>query len=271
MKKFNCRTISHEEADFTIKWLEYHVLNKILHLDISQWQPIGSCNKKPSDIGDIDIAIDITKIALDNKIPTSEVIYFIRDTLSSNGIATSTNLGFNQISFIVPIAGHKADTIQIDFMLSTNLRWSSFIYYSPNFLLNESKYKGVYRNLLLMSILGVSFKNVIQKSDDIEEIFETYVIRLNSGIWKVRKSFLGKNIKVIKNPILLHEYDTLITSEPLEIIQLISLDTNTSVQVLNTYESLTAFMLSKDFIFKDKIAEISSEFAKKLIENKLNL
>jgi len=110
-------------------------------------KPIGSYAKKGIETSsDIDIAIS-----------SDDTLDEINDILISNGYETNKNKGFNQISIPVPFKTiRRQGFAQVDFMLTSNIEWTNFIYHSPDFTLRESQYKGVVRTLLLMSILSES-------------------------------------------------------------------------------------------------------------------
>ena len=150
------RPLTQTEVQDTYKWVEKNIL-PLLGLDGEgiDASPIGSYGKKADDAtsGDIDVAISIDKIAGVNGISLDDVLDFVDNTLRKNGYSTTKASGFNQVSLGVPVAGKKNEgTAQVDLMLSGNLDWSKFMYYSPNFRESESKYKGMYRNTLKRTI-----------------------------------------------------------------------------------------------------------------------
>jgi hypothetical protein len=179
--------------------------------------------------------------------------------------------GFNQVSIGAPIAGDpKKGTAQIDLMLSTDLDWSRFIYHSPDFRIAESRYKGAYRNLLLMAAIGQSFRKITAETEAGEtKEFEAYVVRLNQGIVQVRKSFEGKK-GLLKNAALLRDFDKFITNTPSDVVSLL-FNGKHSPNDINTYEKLKALLDSTDFKYGEVKNTIFKDFEQKLIDAKLPL
>ena len=179
--------------------------------------------------------------------------------------------GFNQVSIGAPIAGDpKKGTAQIDLMLSTDLDWSRFIYHSPDFRIAESRYKGAYRNLLLMSAIGNSFRKITAQTDAGEtKEFEAYVVRLNQGIVQVRKSFEGKK-GLLKNAALLKEFDKFVTNTPADVVALL-FNGKHSPNDINTYEKLKALLDSSDFKYPEVRSALYKDFEQKLVDAKLPL
>jgi hypothetical protein len=125
----------------------------LLNINKNDVCPIGSYGKKRlCDLyGDLDIAVDLNKICKNNNIKESETIDFICSKLNILGFDNSNIKVFNQISFSCPINGDIINgVVQVDFMLSKDLKFSKYAYYSPSY--KESKYKGVYRGFLLLAI-----------------------------------------------------------------------------------------------------------------------
>jgi hypothetical protein len=268
------RPFEQEEIPGTIKWIEKNVFPSIGINGIGDDAAIlGSAGKKASGVtsGDIDLALSADKIAGELGASLDDVIFKFNDALEHLGLSTAMNVGLKQISIGAPIDGdYKNGTGQVDFMLSRDLKWSEFMYHSPDFTKDESKYKGAYRNILLMVMIGKSFYEITKGTEkgEIAE-YEAYVIRMNKGVFKVRKSFEGKK-GLIKNAKLLKEFDKEITNAPEDIVKLL-FDGNYSPKDIMTYENLKALLESPSFKFPDKVAEIIEEFKNKIITNKLPL
>lgn len=147
---------------------------------------IGSAGKREYS-SDLDIAI------LRNQNLISEFKKYIEDF----GYEVKESIGFRQLSFGFPM--QDDEIYQVDLMFTDNLDWSTFIYYSPNLLLGESSYKGVYRNLLLMSTMIVLSKNGNDKE------FEQDSIRLHEGLVRVKKSYLSLKGNFLKTPRIVTE------------------------------------------------------------------
>ena len=268
------RPFEQEEIPGTIEWVEKNVFPTLGINGVGDDAAIlGSAGKKLPGVtsGDIDMALSADKIAGNLGASLNDVIFKFNEALKSLGLDTAMNVGLKQISIGAPIDGnYKNGTGQVDFMLSRDLKWSEFMYHSPDFTKDESKYKGAYRNILLMSIIGKSFYEITKQTDKGETAeYEAYVIRLNKGVFKVRKSFEGKR-GLVKNAKLLKEFDKEITNAPDDITDLLFNDSVKPKDIM-TYENLKSLLESASFKFTDKVSDILDEFKDKLVQNKLPL
>jgi hypothetical protein len=270
----NVRPIKQDEVIETAKWIEKEIFPKIglAGLD-DDAAVIGSAGKKLPDqtSGDIDIAVSADKIAGFLGVPLQNALFALNDQLKSLGYQTKLMPGFNQVSIAAPVGGYTSKGYaQVDFMLSTDLDWSRFIYHSPDFRIAESRYKGAYRNLLLMSAIGNSFRKILATTDTGEtKEFEAYVVRLNQGIVQVRKSFEGKK-GLLKTAQLMKEFDKFITNTPEQVVELLFNGKHTPNDI-DTYEKLKSLIDSTDFKFPNERGNIMKEFEKKLEDAKLPL
>lgn len=258
----------------TIDWVASNIFPEIGLIGIGDDTAVlGSAGKKLADqtSGDIDLAVSADKIAGHLGVSLDGVLLALNDKLKSLGYDTKLAMGFNQVSIGVPIAGKEENGVgQLDFMLSTDLDWSKFIYHAPDFRIGESKYKGAYRNLLLMAAIGKSFYEITKQTDKGETAeYKAYVVRLNQGIVEVRKTFEGKK-GLIKTAKVLKEYDNLITKEPQGVVDLMFNGEHT-VSDIDTYEKLLSLLDSGDFKYSDKLESIMEDFRKKLEEAGLPL
>jgi hypothetical protein len=267
------RPLTQPEVLATYEWVEKTLFPLIglegKGIDAS---PIGSYGKKADEItsGDIDIAVSVDKIAGVNGISMEDALQFLEDTFKKEGYSTRTAKGFEQISIGVPVGGKKnSGTAQVDFMLSTNLDWSRFMYYSPNFKIAESKYKGMYRNVLLMSIVSECMKETTKKTETGEtEQYKQYVIRLEKGIYQVEKTFMGKKGSLVKTASLLHDQDKFITSTPEEVVKFAFGEGVKPAEVM-TFENAFALATSPKFIHKDRLDAILNRFRIYIVSAKM--
>jgi hypothetical protein len=225
--------------------------------------PIGSFGKKLADkeSSDIDVAVSVDKIAGANGISIEDALNWIDQKLSSAGFLTKVAKGFQQISIGVPISGKKGNGIgQVDLMLSTDLNWSRFMYYSPDFTVAESRYKGLYRNVLLMSIFSEGTKKTIKTTDSGEmEEYEHFVVHLEKGISSVRKTLMGKKGSLVKTATILKEFDRFVTSTPEEVAEL-AFGPKTKPSDIMTFENAWSLFQSKNFLYSDRRKEILDRF-----------
>ncbi len=203
---------------------------------------LGSAGKKaPTELsGDLDIAVSADQIAAKNTIKISEVLDWLDKKFQELGYQTQLARGFGQVSIPFPIVGRKpTEYVQIDILVSTNLDWSRFVHTSPNFAKGESKYKNSYRNLLLNNCVSAYHYVVLKKTDDdIPLEVEKYVLRLDSGVYSIRKSFEGKKAgTILKSGKVLKEFDKLITNTPEEFVHLF-FGEKYSVEDISSFEKL---------------------------------
>ena len=266
------RPFEQEEIPGTIVWLEKNVFPKIGIKGFGDDAAIlGSAGKKlPGNTsGDIDLALSADKLAGSLGASLGTVLFKLNDKLKELGLETSMIPGLQQVSIGAPIDGDFKNGVgQIDFMMSRDLKWSEFMYHSPDFTKDESKYKGAYRNILLMAIIGKSFFEITKQTEEGETSeYESYVVRLNKGIFKVRKSFEGKR-GLLKNAKLLKEFDKEITNAPDNVVDILFKGNHKAKDIM-TYENLKALLESPSFKFTGKVQAILDEFKKKIVINKL--
>jgi hypothetical protein len=259
----DAKPFQQDQVKPTLDWIKKNVFPVIGLTDYGDDAAvIGSAGKKaPGDTsGDIDIAVSADKIAGHLDASLQNVLEVLDDMLKSRGFDTKLARGFNQVSIGAPIAGDPRNGVgQVDLMLSTDMDWSRFIYHSPDFSKGESKYKGAYRNMLLMSAIGQSFGKTLEKTPEGQAItYQAYVIRLNQGIVEIRKSFMGKK-GLVKTAKLLREYDREITREPQEVVDLL-FNGNHTPQDIDSYEKLKSLIDSSAFKFPEKVKGIMDEF-----------
>tara|TARA_R110001592_G_scaffold120545_3_gene324974 strand:- start:50639 stop:51583 length:945 start_codon:yes stop_codon:yes gene_type:complete len=256
------RPMTQDETRKTYDWVIKNIFPIFKISDKIDARPIGSFGKKKSDqtSGDIDIAIGIDQLAGVNGISVESVLNFVDDELKKKGYETSKVRGFNQVSFGVPINGDpKLGIGQIDFMFTDSLKWSDFMYHSPDFSKFESKYKGLYRNILLMKIISNADRKATKLTDTGEtEEYQSYVVRLNQGVVKVTKSFKGKK-GLLKNPKLLKDQDKFITNTPEEVAS-IAFGPNVLPSDIMTFEDTWNQFTSPTFIYKNKFDKMLKEF-----------
>jgi len=269
------RPMKQSEVIKTFEWAEKNILPVIgLAGKGVDYSPIGSYAKKSEDVtsGDIDIAVSVDKIAGVNGLTFEEVLPWLDEKLKALGYSTKMVRGFEQISFGAPINGDFKNGVgQIDLMLSTDLNWSKFMYHSPNFITGESKYKGMYRNVLLMSIVSEMFKesSKLTPEGDTEQ-YKQYVVRLEKGIYQVEKSFMGKKGSLIKTAKLLKDQDKFITNTPEEVVELAFGEGVKPLEVM-TFEDAWVRLRSPKFPHKKKLDQILNRFKAYILASKMPL
>ena len=269
------RPVTFEEAQAVVDYLKISLFPQ-LSLYESNYCILGSYGKKldGQTYGDIDIAV-----YLNDSIREDQDIKFLVDALEYVGLQTKINYGFKIVSFACPIYLGRYDEkwykdpsgfVQVDLMITPSLEWSKFIYHSPNFRKNESQYKGLYRNILLMALITEPEKWITKETPEggIEEI-EVNILRYPKGIYRVRKNFMGKK-GLVKNGKNVEGSDTLITYEPGETIRM-TVGSQYRISDIDTFEKLWNIVLSEDFKWKNKREDIVNRFIECLGEQKLSL
>lgn len=231
---------------------------------------LGSFGKKFDDqtSGDIDIAISVDKIASENHLALDEVEQYICDVLDRFNINYVCNTGIHVISLSWPFPSDKSLFGQVDLMPTTSMDFSKWMYYSPDFRSAESKYKGLYRNQLIMAILKFADRKVLSKTEqgDIIE-YERYALRLNSGLARTRRSFMGKKGGLIKTEKALKEFERHVTNVPDEIVK-IAFGENTMASQVMTFEAAYEKFMSNDFPWASERKKIIDSFVHELTSNK---
>jgi hypothetical protein len=266
----NARPLNQEETKLVYDFVQKKVY-PILGLEGNgiDASPIGSFGKKnPEQLsGDIDIAVSADKIASANGVSFENVLDKMEELLSTAGYSTKKVNGLSQVSVGIQIPGTD-DYAQVDLMLSTNLEWSTFMYHSPDFTKAESKYKGLYRNTLMMAVVSEMTKEATKTTDkgEVEE-YKQYVIRLNDGVYSVAKSFMGKKGSLVKTASLLKDQDKFISNTPDVVVKLAFGEKTVPADVM-TFENTWNIITSKDFIHKDKLKNILEKFKMYLLNSK---
>lgn len=264
------RPLTQAEIDKTYAYVIKNVY-PIIGLTEDTAKPIGSFKKKAVDqtSGDIDIAVLADQIASKQGITLEQVLDFMEAALSGAGYHAVKSKGFQQVSIGVPIEGDKKNGIaQIDLMVTDNLEFSTFMYHSPDFTQSESKYKGLYRNILLMNIISNSKRETTKLTDkgEVEE-YKSYVLRLNQGVVAVSKSFMGKK-GLVKNPTLLKDQDKFITNTP-EVITELAFGSDVAPSEIMTFEDIWRRTTDPNFIHKDKLDAILKDFNVRILQTKV--
>ena len=234
---------------------------------------IGSIGKKknPEDSsGDIDLGISKEFLKREFGIPEDQILDFLYNKLEKElpsilGYEPEMKLmkGINVISLQWPIEGDdQKGNVQLDLIPIGDMDWAKFIYYSPDYRKDESKYKSAHRNWLFQAILS-ALKNVKETDEngDIME-FDTYVLRLSDGIYKNTKSFKGAT-KRLSRPKILDGTTKFITKDPQETVDLM-FGPGHKPEDIKTFEDAWKLVTANNFVHKDKLSEISNDLVRYL-------
>lgn len=218
---------------------------------------LGSTGKKPDmdESGDIDIAV---KYDFNNN-TVNMFINILKEKYNNPEIYISS--GFKIISFGYNYIDDNINkTVQVDLMFTDDLSYSKFMYHSPNYKNNESKFKGLYRTNLLTYIAGrvpTGIKDIYDENNNLTDYWK-YTLTYDKGLMLTHKSYKGKK-KLLKNPYTVKEDTKLVSKNINKIIKFI-LGNKVSVNDTNSFESLTDYIFSDKFNNKENLKYIISDF-----------
>lgn len=174
---------------------------------------LGSFNKKKEGelYNDLDIAIEA---------PFDIGVSIVKQVCLDN--EDTTKFGKANEKFNTVTIGYKINdeyNAQVDFMFCDNIEFAAFAFHSPNFKLDESKYKGMYASILLQSIIrNIPIHKTYFEDGTLKE-WSYYSLSQKDGLHKKTKTFLGVKGNKIKNPKILE--NEFISNDPKEILNII--------------------------------------------------
>ena len=226
-------------------------LEKTLGIDLKN-NVLGSVGKKEFS-GDIDVAIQVDADKIPELVKKIEASQLVLDIAKSSVIMTKVKIvNYDETKQTKPRTGF----VQVDFMPG-DPGWMKTYYHSPSE--QESKYKGVFRNLLIATICAVHERNASEeKIDDGRPVeVERWMWSPSDGLIRIKRTPVPKknglgytkknqNVKV-REPI----------KDALGIAKALGFD---GPEDLNSYESLKAAM-EKNYE-QGLVNNILSSFAK---------
>lgn len=241
--------IKQNEVMPTVKQIETDVLKPLGLIGLgTDCFILGSAGKKPADqlSGDLDIGISSDQIASANSLKLSEVFNWLINKLGSMGYDTQTLRGFSQVSIPYEIIGRDTgEVVQVDFMVSTNMNWTQFVYSSPDYSKGESKYKQAYRNFLLGAVVSAFDYKVLKKTDkEVPIEVQKYVMRHDRGIFNLIKNYSGKGGGIIKSGKTIAGSEQFLTQTPEEMIHFFLGDQYSPTDV-SSFEKLYDLVFNK--------------------------
>lgn len=262
--------MTQQQAKATYKDVVKNLLPKLgLQKEGTDFSALGSFGKKHEDqtSGDIDIAVSIETIAGHLGIPVDEVEQAIVDLCEKEKLTYKYGKGIHVISLAWLIPGTDESYGQVDLMPSDNMEYTKWMYHSPDFTKAESKYKGLYRNQLIMAIIKHADRKILSKNEKDEVMeYERYALRLNSGLAKTTRSHVGKRGR-LKNPVAIKELEKQITNVPEEIVEF-TFGKGVSKKKTMTFEDTYKLFMSKTFPWKEEREKIMESFIDEMIKNK---
>jgi hypothetical protein len=234
---------------------------------------IGSIGKKksPTDTsGDIDLGISQDFFSQKFGISPDQSLQFLYDKLSAElpdvlGYEPDMKLmkGINVISIAWPIEAETDNgTVQLDLIPISDMDWAKFIFYSPDYRKNESKYKSAHRNWLFQAILS-ALKDVTKRDENGDILdFDTYALRLSDGIYKNKKTFQGVT-KRLKRPDTVKGQSVFVTRDPQELLNLM-FGGGVKQEDVKTFEDAWKIVTSPGFKYGDRIEDIKQDLIRYL-------
>lgn len=218
---------------------------------------LGSVMKKYDDMycGDIDIAIQLPWT--DNNV--ERVKQYGLEHLPVNEVVVS--YGLKLVSY-----GYEDNNTnlvhQVDIMFTENIKYSEFMYYSPDYTKNESRFKGLYRTNLLIICAGNIpldkniYSNTYYTNEDFEgkytgelKEFYKYTLTYDNGLELRKKSTLGKTRMCKKTYTISKEK---ITDNIMQILTLIFGD-NIDYNMSTSYENIIKMLYSPDYKYGSEV------------------
>ncbi len=211
-------------------------LEKDLGIDLKN-NVLGSVGKKEFS-GDIDVAIQVAPEDIPELIKKLEASSLIKALQKTSIIMTSVDIiGFDpNKQSNDPKHGERTGTVQVDFMPG-DPGWMKTYYHSPS--ADESKYKGVFRHIMIATICAI-----YQRDASEEKIDDGRPVEVERWMWAPDKGLV--RIKRVPKPKAKGDGYTkanlnTVIGKPIqtapEIAKALGLD---GPEDLNSYESLTA-------------------------------
>lgn len=231
---------------------------------------IGSLGKKKSESetsGDLDIGYDALAFSQRHSIPLNACSSEVYRILSENLVGTlgyeveiKHMPGFKIVSVAWPIEGDQSKgLVQVDLIPISSMDWARFIYYSPDYRSDESKYKSAHRNWLLSAILSARI-NILERDKEGEVLdYDSPVLILSDGLFWHKKSYKGILKPRLKHSKKIEGSERFITNNPQEFIDF-TLGPGYSQEDIKTFEDLFSIITGPDFDLKEKLPEIKQRY-----------
>jgi hypothetical protein len=270
----------------TFDVIEKEFITKVLGLKKDEYGVLGSTFKKKTGTtsGDIDIAVNGLVFGSNHGLAfgdvVDEVYAMLKKTFPKYEVNLTKGLGVTNIKFPqYDESGKKTDKFaQIDFMVVDDIKLATFIYHSPDFTKEESKYKGVYRTIMIYDIIRhIDFEEKPELYKDefegeyegLVKSFKKYTLTAHDGLKTQTKSFDGKKGRK-KNAATVKGADKIITKNIDDIAKFI-LGPDGTVKDLNSFESIWEYIHSDKFPHKHKLPQIIDSYKKSIINAKFPL
>ena len=213
---------------------------------------LGSTGKKGKNqtSGDIDIAVQMSWQDKD------KLINFVKKEFKDCPFGNVVDyLNVFNIGYKYNEDG-KEKIVQVDFMFVDDVEWAQFVYFSPNFLKNESQFKGAWRSTLLRGICACTPVEKVDKKYETEyfedgktiKTFWKFTFSQADGLFADHKTYEG-NKKPLKNPKTIKD-DREYISKNIDTILHMCLGKDATRDDCNSYETLLNFIASDRYEFR---------------------
>lgn len=267
--------INQENVDATLQDV-YKKLLPVLKIKKGDTTLLGSTGKKlpGGSSGDVDLGIGLSAIMKAyNTTSFGDLADVIVAKLEAKGLTVKDSRGLGIITVDWPIAnvdGNQEDQfVQLDMMFVDNLKYSSWAFYSPHE--KDSKYKGVYRMKAMAMILRHVDNKILEKlvedGKDIPVKWQSHIIDLSRGVFKVVKDKTGKRGLLKKAKTIDKKF---ISNDPLDIVH-IMLGPDFTLADADSFETLWKAINSPKFIHKKNVSAIKSDIKQAMVEAGLPL
>lgn len=155
-------------------------------------------------------------------------------------------------------------TVQVDFIACSDKGWAKFIYHSPDFRRNESRYKSAHRNWLFSAILSQLVTDVEKDQDGEMAEWTGYVLRLGEGLFRVRKTKRSKKDENELNKHSRNESEEFVTMDPGVFVKFL-FGEEYSEKDVKTFEDCLNIIKKPDYKYAKFVPEILKKY-KEFIE-----
>lgn len=272
----NTRGIKQSEVQATLDSIQDNVFPA---LGLSSWGTdallIGSAGKKEADddtSGDLDVGIPMKEFCEKHGVVDALGLKYVYDILKRAfpEFQIKWMRGLEVVSMSYPIKGDpNLGYVQVDFLPLKDMEWAKFIYHSPDYRKGESKYKSAHRNWLFAAILSALTEDEIKDENGNILGFSGYMMRLNDGLSKIKKTYVGKK-KLLKNPVIQPEHEELITRSPKDFLEFV-LGSGIQPKDAETFEQVYGIISGPDYKWKDKLPQIKESLVRFLNRVKLQI
>ena len=260
--------INQENVEATLKAISTKII-KPLKITTKDIGILGSTGKRKSggSSGDIDIAIDANKVLRANAIQIADELFdFIAGKAKKVSNTVVSNKGTGVISLQFPISNtdgkQKNKKVQLDLMIVDNLDLAKFNFWSPHE--EQSKWKGIYRNIILSSMASVMDFEVLEKGYDendveVPTLFKRNFIDLKRGLMRGLQTRIGKSGKLFAKGRKQTLETKVLENQPEGIIKAI-LGPAFTVKDAESFESLFKILDHPKYLYRSKKKEIIKTF-----------